>query len=114
MGSARGSQRPWRTGEALTVDTNELWLTWGFTSQVQTYDVELQYTWQMWRLVPVEVESTFTPVGSLPSYDGDVGKSSTRAEYTESEHDESGVVVNEVTVVTTTVTTHKRYRVENA
>jgi hypothetical protein len=60
----------------------------------------------------VKIESAFTPPGSLPSYDGDVGQSSTRAQQTESEHDEFGTVVNEVTVVT--VTTRKKYRVEDA
>ena len=64
----------------------------------------------------MEVERAFTPSGSPPSYDGDAGQSSIRAQHTESEHDEFGTVVNEVTVVTTTstVTTRKRYRVEGA
>jgi hypothetical protein len=64
----------------------------------------------------VEVERVLTPSGSLPPYDGDAGQSSTRAQHTESEYDEFGTVVNEVTVVTTTstVTTRKRYRVEDA
>ena len=51
--------------------------------------------------------------GSLPSYEGGAGQPSTRTQHTESEHDELGTVVNEVTVVTTTVTTRKRYRVED-
>ena len=64
----------------------------------------------------MKVESVFTPPGSLPSYDGDAGQSSTRAQHTDSEHDEFGTVVNEVTVVTTTstVTTRRKYRVEDA
>jgi hypothetical protein len=56
--------------------------------------------------------------GSLPSYDGTAGQSSTRAQHTESEHDEFGTVVTEVTTVTvatnTLVTTRKKYRVEDA
>ena len=51
---------------------------------------------------------------SPPSYEGDAGQSSTRAQHTELERGEFGTVVNEVTVVTSTVTTHKRYRVEGA
>ena len=82
----------------------------------------------MWKLIPVKVESTFTPSlsfsenlgsGPLPSYDGDAtGQSSTRTQHFESEQDEFGTIVNEVTVVTTntnsTVTTRKRYRVGDA
>lgn len=52
--------------------------------------------------------------GSLPSYDWDaIGPSTTHAQHVESEHDEPGTTVNEVTVVTTTstVTTRKKYRV---
>ena len=55
--------------------------------------------------------------GSLPSYDGaTAGQSSARTQRIESEHDEFGTIVNEVTVVTTTstVTTRKKYRVEDA
>ena len=53
--------------------------------------------------------------GSLPPYDGDnSGESLTRTQNTESGSDELGTFVNEVTVVTTTVTTRKRYRVEDA
>ncbi|KAF9649754.1 hypothetical protein BDM02DRAFT_3113186 [Thelephora ganbajun] len=90
---------------------------------VQTYPEALNNAWQVWSLVPVKVEDPFMPPrpsretvesGSLPSYEGDSEQSSTRAQHTESEHDELGTVVNEVTVVTTTVTTRKRYRVEDA
>lgn len=51
---------------------------------------------------------------ALPSYDGDKGGSFTRTQHAESESDELGTFVNEVTVVTTTVTTRKRFRVEDA
>ena len=57
--------------------------------------------------------------GSLPPYDGDTaGQSSVCTQHVESEKDEFGMIVNEVTVVTTTststVTTRKKYRVEDA
>jgi hypothetical protein len=68
----------------------------------------------------VQVEGAFTPsrslsetlsLGSLPSYDGDAaGQPSTRAQYAESERDDLGTIVTEVT----TVTTRRRYRVEDA
>jgi len=48
--------------------------------------------------------------GSLPSDDGDRWHSSARAQHAESERDEFGTVVTEVTVVTT----RKKYRVEDA
>ena len=81
---------------------------------------------RIWKLIPVKVESTSTPSpsssdnlgsGSPPLYNEDAtGQSSTRARHTEFEQDEFGTIVNEVTVVTTnsTVTTRKRYRVEDA
>ena len=83
---------------------------------------------QMWKLIPVKVENTSTPSpsssenlgsGPLPSYDEDATRqSSARARHAEFERDEFGTIVNEVTVVTTnstsTVTTRKRYRVEDA
>lgn len=56
--------------------------------------------------------------GSPPTYDGHATEpeSSTRTQHVESDHEEFGTIVNEVTVVTTTstVTTRKRYRVEGA
>jgi len=79
-------------------------------------------TMQIWRLIPMEVEDTVTtPCSSLgtvqprslPPYDGDPGGSSTHTQHTEAGSDESGTFVNEVTVVTTTVTTRKRYRAED-
>ena len=75
--------------------------------------------WRIWKLIPVKVEGVFTPLqllsealrsGSLPSYDGDTLQPSARAQHAESERDEFGTVVTEVTVVTT----RKRYRVEDA
>jgi len=77
--------------------------------------------WRIWKLLPVKVEGVPAPSqvlsetlgsGSLPSYDGDATRqSSTRAQHVNSERDEFGTIVNEVTVTTTTV--HKRYRVED-
>jgi len=78
---------------------------------------------RIWKLIPVKVEDTFAPPQMSsetpspafpPSYNGDVpGQSSTYAQHTESEYGEFGTVVNEVTVVTSTVTTRKRYKVED-
>ena len=84
--------------------------------------------WRIWRLIPASVESVSKPSrspsetlgsGSLPSYDVDAAMhSSTHAQRTELESEEFGTIVKEVTVVTTTstntVTTQKRYRVEDA
>ena len=50
---------------------------------------------------------------SPPPHDRDA-ESSTRAEHTESGQDQLGTFVNKVTVVTTTVTTRERYRVEDS
>ena len=73
---------------------------------------------RIWKLIPVKIESAFKPsrsssgtlgLGSLPLYDGDVtGQSSTTLNM-ESERDDFGTIVTEVT----TVTTHRRYRVED-
>ena len=75
--------------------------------------------WRIWKLIPMKVEGSFARSqlsaetlgsGSLPSYDGETSQSSARAEQVQSERDEFGTVVTEVTVVTT----RKRYRVEDA
>jgi hypothetical protein len=76
---------------------------------------------RIWKLIPVKVEGIFTPSqpssetlgsGFPPSYDAEatVGQSSTRAQHAESERDDFGTIVTEVT----TVTTRRRYRVEDA
>ena len=52
--------------------------------------------------------------GSRLSYDGDSGGSFTHSDRTEPGSDELGKFVDEVSVVTTTVTTRKRYRVKDA
>ena len=75
-------------------------------------------------MIPVEVEGTFTPslwpfsvsetLGSdIPPLYNAAGEPPIRAQHAELERDEFGTIVNEVTVLTTTVTTHKRYRVED-
>lgn len=85
-------------------------------------------TWRIWKLVPAETNGAFAsgqsssePLssGPLPPYDEDsAGQSSTRVQFAESEHGEFGAIVNEVTAVNTVtkniITTHKRYRVEDA
>ena len=61
----------------------------------------------MWKLIPVETMDQGFP----PSYEGDgFGQSSTSAQHAESESDDFGTVVTEVT----TVTTRRNYRVESA
>lgn len=77
-------------------------------------------TWRIWKLLPVKVEGVFTPSqllsetigsGSPPSYDRDAtGQSSTHAQHAESERDDFGATVTEVT----TVITRRKYRVEDA
>ena len=80
-------------------------------------------SWWIWKLISVRVEGvTFTlsrPLsetvgsGSLPLYDGLTTvqpPGPAHAQHVESERDEFGTVVTEVTVVTT----RKRYRVEDA
>ena len=105
----------------MLADTVEELLLSGFT-QVKFWTDEVPYPWFTWKLIPVKVvglvmlSSEALGSGSLPSYDGATGQSSTRAQHTESEHDEFGTVVTEVTTVSTNtlVTTRKKYRVEDA
>ena len=70
----------------------------------------------MWKLIPVKVEprSSTETAGeeTLPLYEGDpIGQSSTRTQRAESERDDFGTIVTEVTTVTTS--TRRRYRVED-
>ena len=103
----------------MLADTIEELLLNDFT-QVKFWTDEVLYPWFTWKLIPVKVEGLFTSSsealgsGSLPSYDGDTGQSSARAQHTESEHDEFGTIVTEVTTTTTVVQTRKKYRVEDA
>ena len=67
-------------------------------------------SWWIWKLIPVKVEGVSAP-SQTSSYDNlATGESSTHIQPAESEHDEFGTVVTEVTIVTT----RKRYRVEGA
>ena len=100
----------------------------GLDTQVNTWLDDGPAPCRIWKLIPVKVEGMFTPSqssfeavgsGSLPPYGEDAtGQPSARVRHTEFEQDEFGTIVNEVTVVTTnstsTVTTRKRYRVEDA
>ena len=66
-------------------------------------------------LTPSQILSELFGSGFPPLYDGDTtGQLPTHTQHVESEHDEFGTIVNEVTVTTTTVTTRKKYRVEDA
>ena len=100
-----------------------------FTVQVHFWvDDTGSAAWHIWKLVPVKTHDMFRSSqspseavgsGSLPPYIEDTtGQSSTSTQRVGSEHDGFGTIVNEVTVVTTvtnsTITTHKRYRVEDA
>lgn len=63
----------------------------------------------MWELIPVEIKEGGFP----PSYERDeAGQPSARMEREDSERDDFGTIVTEVTTVTTT--TRRRYRVEDA
>ena len=94
-----------------------------FHDQVVLCDDTKRNACRVWKLIPVRVEGTTQSLQSSrdtpPSYDGHATGSelpSTRAQHIGSERDEFGTIVNEVTTVTTTstVTTRKRYRVEDA
>jgi len=124
MGSTPWPQRQRHTSEILNARRCQRTTADRFTSQVHFHN-DAGVAWQTWRLIPVKIEGVSAPSqselfgsGSLPPYDGDVaGQSSTHARRVDSEQDEFGTIVNEVTVVTTnstsTVTTRKRYRVED-
>ncbi|KAF9781767.1 hypothetical protein BJ322DRAFT_243236 [Thelephora terrestris] len=76
-------------------------------AQVIAWSGDKSITWLMWKLIPFET----TEYGFLPSYEGEeAGQSSARAQYADSERDDLGTIVTEVTTVTTT--TRRRYRVE--
>ena len=101
----------------IFTNTRELKLSM-FTFQVALHKNEpSDLTWRIWKLIPVKIEEVTHGSGLPPSYDGDAtGQSSTHAQRADFEHDEFGTIVNEVTVVTTTstVTTRKKYRAEDA
>ena len=72
---------------------------------------------RVWKLIPVKLEGASprqSPEtlgsGSPPSYDGArPGQSSARTQVVESEHDDFGTIVTEVT----TITTRRRYRADD-
>jgi hypothetical protein len=107
----------------MSSDTGEELLLSGFT-QVELWVDTNNRPWFIWKLIPVKVVDLPTPSssssetlgsGSLPSYDdGDNRQSSARTQRAESEHDEFGTVVTEVTTSSTIITTRKKYRVEDA
>lgn len=97
-----------------------------FTIQVHFWANNEPVAWRIWKLVPVEIvpgtssSQLSSDSGSLPPYYGSDAtmQTSTRVQRVESEDEELGTIVNEVTVVTTvtnsTITTRKKYRVEGS
>jgi len=68
-------------------------------------------------LTPSQLLSGVLVSGPSPPYDEDAtGRPPTHTQHVEFRDDEFGTIVKEVNVVTTTstVTTHKRYRIEDA
>lgn len=121
LGSCRGLQRRRYKGEVPFIHVGGLRLADQSTSQVQFYDDQGLH-WQIWKLIPVVVEpmsklpqSSFGTLGSgsPPLYDGDVtGQPSTHIQHNaNSEHNDFGTTVTEVTTVITT--TRRKYHVED-
>ena len=83
----------------------------GFDTQVNSW-LDADVAWRIWKLIPVSRPSSEAlDSGSLPLYGEDAtGPFSTRAHHAESERDDFGTIVTEVTYTTT----RKRYRVEDA
>ena len=121
MGSRGAAQKPKHKGQMLG-DAEKLSLN-DFTAQILLWKGKEAYA-SIWRLIPVKAEDVSTPLqqssetldsGLPPSYSGDVsGQSSTQTQHTESERDDFGTIVIEVTTTNTVVTTRKKYRVEDA
>lgn len=90
-----------------------------FAHQVHIFD-DSGKGWQTWSLIPMRVGDTPTPQhlwseslssGFPPPYGGEATReSSARAHHAESERDDFGTIVTEVT----TITTRKKYRVQDA
>ena len=53
-------------------------------------------------------------LGPFPTHDGGATALRPSVHHVVSEHDEFGTIVKEVNVVTTTTTTYKKYRIEEA
>lgn len=86
-----------------------------FTSQVKFCCLLPSNAWQVWRLIPVEVEGVDAPLQpsseafglGLPPYDqNEPGRSSSYEQHVGSERDDFGTVVTEITI------TRKKYRVD--
>ncbi|KAF9781763.1 hypothetical protein BJ322DRAFT_1023120 [Thelephora terrestris] len=101
-------------------------LTWAVESETKDNRAKVYSwphnngNWGMWKFIPVEVYGgpEGPSQGPLPPYDGNARRqSSTRDQHVELEHGEFGTIVNQVTVVTTvtesTITTHKRHRIQD-
>jgi len=99
-----------------TIDRRQLTVAKRFITQVCVWDAA-DVTWHMWKLDferPSPSPET-SGQGPLPSYDGlATGQFSTHAQHAESEHDDFGTVVTEVTTTSTVTTTRRKYRVEDA
>lgn len=97
-----------------------------FITQVELHDAhDHGAAWQTWILKPEKAAGTFIPshfslgtpgVGTPPPNDGDAARFPTQTQHSEYERDYFGTIVTEVNTVinTNTVTTRKRYRVEDA
>jgi len=104
----------------MAASTGELQLNYPNVIQVMSWTPESGRDSDpllMWKLIPVRVEPRSpNEAGGQefpPSYEGDgTGQSSTRTQRAESERDDFGTIVTEVTTVTTN--TRRRYRVEDA
>jgi len=76
------------------------------------------YTWQVWRLIPTEVEGADRPherfdLDPLPQYnENERMRFPAHVRREELDRDDFGTVVTEITTVTTS--TRKKYRVEDS
>jgi hypothetical protein len=120
---AGGSSKDGTKVRYFSLTLRKLQLNSGVVFQVELWkEAPPHRPWRIWNLLPVKIEGTSTPSELLsetlgsevpPLYDGDAtGQSSARTQHAESERDDFGTIVTEVTV--STITTQKRYRVEDA
>ena len=92
-----------------------------FATQVHLWTDATLYPWFIWNLIAVKVEDTPTPSRPAPEAPGPSSppqynengteQSSAHSQHAESERDDFGTIVTEVT--TTLVTTRKKYRVDD-
>lgn len=93
-------------------------------SQLEVHDVhDRGVPWQTWIFKCVKAEGTFTPsqlslrtpnAGATPPNDGDATGTPTQTQHAEYERDDFGTIVTEITTVTNTISTRKKYRVDDA